>query len=227
MAVERRVLRVTGTVQGVGFRPFVYRLAVELGLAGSVANDSRGVTIDVEGPADDLDELQRRLLAEAPPLARIATLAVATAAPLLRSGTQPALRSGTQPALRSGTQPALRSGTQPAGERGGFSIVDSRAEGAPAVAVSVDVATCADCRAELVDPTDRRFGYPFVNCTNCGPRYTIILSIPYDRAATTMAVFPMCDDCRKEYEDPANRRFHAEPTACPVCGPHVRLVGPG
>ena len=199
---ERRLLRVTGTVQGVGFRPFVYRLATELGLAGSVANDSRGVTIEAEGPADDLDELERRLLAEAPPLARIATIDVAA-----------------QEAL-------LRSGTQPAGERGGFTIVDSRVEGAPAVAVSVDVATCDDCRAELLDPTDRRSGYPFVNCTNCGPRYTIILSIPYDRAATTMAVFPMCDDCRKEYEDPANRRFHAEPNACPVCGPHLRLLDP-
>ncbi len=194
MAVERRRLRVTGTVQGVGFRPFVYRLAVELGLAGSVANDSRGVTIEVEGPAEDLDELQRRLLAEAPPLARIATVDVAA--------------------------------MEPTGIRGGFTIVDSRAEGAPAVAVSVDVATCEECQAELVDPTDRRFGYPFVNCTNCGPRYTIILSIPYDRAATTMAVFPMCDDCRKEYEDPANRRFHAEPNACPVCGPHLSLLGP-
>jgi hydrogenase maturation protein HypF len=194
LAVERRQLRVTGTVQGVGFRPFVYRLAVELGLAGWVANDSRGVTVEVEGPADDLDELQLRLMAEAPPLARIATVDVAP-------------RTAT-------------------GERDGFTIVDSRAEGAPAVAVSVDVATCDDCRAELLDPTDRRFRYPFVNCTNCGPRYTIILSIPYDRAATTMAVFPMCDDCRKEYEDPANRRFHAEPNACPVCGPHLRLVGP-
>jgi hydrogenase maturation protein HypF len=180
-------------VQGVGFRPFVYRVAVELGLAGSVANDSRGVTIDVEGPADDLDELQRRLVDDAPPLARIAALEVAPLDPT----------------------------------RGrGFSIVDSRAEGAPAVAVSVDVATCRDCRSELVDPTDRRFGYPFVNCTNCGPRYTIILSVPYDRAATTMAAFEMCDDCRKEYEDPANRRFHAEPNACPVCGPHLRLVRP-
>ena len=195
VTAERRRIRVTGTVQGVGFRPFVYRCAVELGLAGSVANDSRGVAIEAQGAGDDLDELQRRLLEEAPPLARIASIAVEH---LL-----------------------------PAPEASGFSIVDSRTEGAPAVAVSVDVATCDDCAAELVDPTDRRFGYPFVNCTNCGPRYTIILSIPYDRAATTMAVFPMCDDCGKEYEDPANRRFHAEPNACPVCGPHLRVLGPG
>ncbi|HEX2272659.1 MAG TPA: carbamoyltransferase HypF [Acidimicrobiales bacterium] len=194
MTTEARRIRVTGTVQGVGFRPFVYRCAVELGVAGSVANDSRGVTIEAQGLAEDLDELQRRLLEEAPPLARIDTIGV-EALPV-------------------------------SPERSGFHIVDSRAEGAPAVAVSVDVATCDDCAAELVDPTDRRFRYPFVNCTNCGPRYTIILSIPYDREATTMAVFPMCDDCRKEYEDPANRRFHAEPNACPVCGPHLRLLGP-
>jgi len=193
VTVERRRLRVTGTVQGVGFRPFVYRLAVELGLAGSVANDSRGVIIDVEGPGDDLDELARRIVDETPPLARIVGLE------------------------------ATRE--QPAGGAG-FHIVDSRAAGAPAVAVSVDVAMCGDCSAELVDPADRRFGYPFVNCTNCGPRYTIILSVPYDRAATTMARFPMCDDCRKEYHDPADRRFHAEPNACSVCGPQLRLLGP-
>ncbi|HEX2041261.1 MAG TPA: carbamoyltransferase HypF [Acidimicrobiales bacterium] len=195
MTTEARRIRVTGTVQGVGFRPFVYRCAVELGLTGSVANDSRGVTIDVQGLTEDVDELQRRLLEEAPPLARIASI-------------------GVDPLAVSP-------------ERSAFHIVDSRAEGAPAVAVSVDVATCDDCAAELVDPTDRRYRYPFINCTNCGPRYTIILSIPYDREATTMAVFPMCDDCRKEYEDPANRRFHAEPNACPVCGPHLRLLGAG
>ncbi|MFN2607320.1 MAG: carbamoyltransferase HypF [Acidimicrobiales bacterium] len=183
----------TGTVQGVGFRPFVYRLATDLGLAGSVANDSRGVTVDAEGPAADLDELVRRVTVEAPPLARISGVEVTALARL--------------------------------GHRG-FSIVDSRAEGAPAVAVSVDVATCADCLAELGDPADRRYRYPFINCTNCGPRYTIILSVPYDRAATTMAAFEMCDDCRKEYEDPANRRFHAEPNACPVCGPQLRLLAP-
>jgi hydrogenase maturation protein HypF len=192
---ERRRLRVTGTVQGVGFRPFVYRLGVELGLDGSVANDSRGVIVDAEGAPGDLDELARRIGAEAPPLARIAAIDV---------------QAGLAPT------PAH-----------GFHIVDSRAAGAPAVAVPVDVAMCDDCAAELADPDDRRYHYPFVNCTNCGPRYTIILSVPYDRAATTMARFPMCDDCRKEYEDPANRRFHAEPVACPVCGPQLRLLAAG
>jgi hydrogenase maturation protein HypF len=192
--VERRRLRVTGTVQGVGFRPFVYRIAVELGLKGSVANDSRGVIIDVEGPATALDRFGERLVAELPPLADIESLTV-----------------------------------EPVGEPLGastFSIVDSRVEGAPAVAVSVDVATCADCTREMLDPTDRRFGYPFINCTNCGPRYTIITSIPYDRPSTTMAGFVLCDACRAEYTDPADRRFHAEPVACPVCGPQLSLLSP-
>ncbi|HVF13556.1 MAG TPA: carbamoyltransferase HypF [Acidimicrobiales bacterium] len=192
---ERRRLRVTGTVQGVGFRPFVYRLAVELGLKGSVANDSRGVVIDVEAPAAALDLFAERLVAELPPLAEIETFEVE------------------------------RTGAEPTGVAA-FSIVDSRAEGSPAVAVSVDVATCADCTRELLDPDDRRFGYPFVNCTNCGPRYTIILSIPYDRPSTTMAGFVLCAACRAEYTDPSDRRFHAEPVACPVCGPQLTLLSP-
>ena len=108
----------------------------------------------------------------------------------------------------------------------GFTVVDSRDAGSPAVAVPVDVATCDDCLRELADPADRRYAYPFVNCTNCGPRYTIIKSIPYDRASTTMAGFAMCADCRREYEDPADRRFHAEPTCCPACGPQLSLLSP-
>ncbi|MDP8975314.1 MAG: carbamoyltransferase HypF [Actinomycetota bacterium] len=191
---ERRLFRVTGTVQGVGFRPFVYRLAVDLGLAGCVGNDSDGVFIEAQGGSDGLDELARRLWEETPPLARVERLD-ATTLPVCDGD-------------------------------GGFRIVDSRAEGAPAVAVSVDVATCDDCLAELLDPGDRRYAYPFINCTNCGPRYTIIRSIPYDRASTTMAGFVMCDACRAEYENPADRRFHAEPNACPLCGPELRLLGP-
>ena len=191
---ERRRFRVTGTVQGVGFRPFVYRHATELGLAGFVGNDSEGVVIEAEGSGGSLDELSRRLLEESPPLAHVATLEWATV---------------------------------PVGDgNGDFRIVDSRAEGAPAVAVSVDVATCDDCLGELLDPDDRRYAYPFINCTNCGPRYTIIRSIPYDRASTTMAGFAMCAACRGEYDDPADRRFHAEPNACPVCGPQLRLLAP-
>ena len=190
---ERRRLRVTGTVQGVGFRPFVYRLATELGLAGWVGNDSLGVILEAEGPGAALDALAGRIAAEAPPLARVASV---TAEPLAATG-------DTR-----------------------FTIVDSRAAGAPAVAVPVDVATCDDCTREMTDPANRRFEYPFTNCTNCGPRYTIIESIPYDRASTTMAGFVMCADCRREYEDPADRRFHAEPNACPVCGPQVTLLSP-
>ena len=193
---QRRRLRVRGTVQGVGFRPFVYRSAVELGLSGSVWNDSEGVLVEAEGPAAALDELSRRLAEDAPPLAHVEAV------------------EATELALLDG-----------AGD-GSFRIVESRAHAAPAVAVSVDAATCADCLAELHDPGDRRFEYPFVNCTNCGPRYTIIRSIPYDRASTTMASFTMCPACRAEYEDPADRRFHAEPNACPACGPHLRLLAP-
>ncbi len=191
---ERRRVRVTGTVQGVGFRPFVYRTAVQLGLAGSVSNDSEGVVVEAEGTAERLDDLCRRLREDAPPLARVESVS-AVALPAL-------------------------------GLSEGFHIIESRAAGAPAVAVSVDVATCADCLAELHDPADRRFEYPFVNCTNCGPRYTIIRAIPYDRASTTMSGFAMCEACRTEYEDPADRRFHAEPNACPACGPHLRLLDP-
>ncbi len=180
-------------MQGVGFRPFVYRLAVELGLSGEVSNDSEGVLVEVEGPVGALDELVRRLVDDAPPLARVTGTAYASLPP-----------------------------------RGldGFRIVESRTGSSPAVPVSVDVATCDDCLAEVADPTDRRFGYPFTNCTNCGPRYTIIRSIPYDRPTTTMAGFAMCDACASEYHDPTDRRFHAQPNACPVCGPQLRLLAP-
>lgn len=192
--IERRRLRVTGTVQGVGFRPFVFRLATGLGLAGQVSNDHLGVLIEVEGPDSALDILSTRLVAEAPPLALVVS-------------------------VESGQ-------VRPTGETG-FAIVDSRSQGAPAVAVSVDAATCAECLSELHDPTNRRFGYPFINCTNCGPRYTIIQSIPYDRAATTMAGFDMCARCGAEYTNPADRRFHAEPIACADCGPRLTLLDSG
>jgi hydrogenase maturation protein HypF len=183
---------VGGTVQGVGFRPYVYRLARELGLAGWVRNDSRGVTAEVEGPPGAVDAFFGRLAAEAPPLARVESV---ERRPLLPSGGR------------------------------GFTIVTSAAAGAPDAAVSPDVATCDDCLAELFDPADRRYRYPFVNCTNCGPRFTIAKGVPYDRPLTTMAAFAMCPDCRREYDDPADRRFHAQPNACHVCGPRVRLVG--
>ncbi len=188
MTITRRLLRVTGTVQGVGFRPFVYRHAVDLGLTGWVRNDSAGVLIDVEGEAAGIDALQRLLIDDAPPLARVASV---TCEVIEASGSS----------------------------RLGFEIVESEQSGPAAAPVSVDSATCADCVAEIFDPHDRRHRYPFTNCTNCGPRYTIVLGVPYDRPATTMAGFNMCAACLAEYHDPTDRRFHAQPNACAECGP--------
>jgi hydrogenase maturation protein HypF len=195
VAVEiRRVrVRVRGTVQGVGFRPFVFRLAEQLALAGWVRNDERGVELEVEGEREAVDTLLLRLSAEAPPLADVEQV---TTEPL-------------EPRGEHGFQIA------PSGER-------RREADAP---VAADSATCAECLAELQDPRDRRFRYPFVNCTNCGPRFTIVCGVPYDRSLTTMADFTMCAACRAEYENPRDRRFHAQPNACPQCGPHVRLLG--
>lgn len=186
-ALLRRVLTLSGTVQGVGFRPFVYRLAQELGLAGSVQNLSGSVTIEVEGDAASLEIFRRRLIDDAPPLARPRVLACRELPP-----------TGA----------------------GGFSILESRA-GATDIHLPPDTAPCPDCLAELRDPADRRHRYPFINCTHCGPRYTLIEALPYDRARTSMAGFPLCPDCRAEYDNPLDRRFHAEPIACPVCGPQL------
>jgi len=193
--LQRRRLRVRGTVQGVGFRPFVYREAVALGLVGYVRNDSAGVLIEVQGAPEGIAELCRRLVETPPPLARVDGVDATTVAP--------------------------------AAEEGGFVILTSDGEGPADVPVSVDTGTCAECLAEVDDPADRRYGYPFTNCTNCGPRYTIVLSVPYDRSATTMAAFTMCAACQREYDDPADRRFHAQPNACPACGPALRYCGPG
>ncbi|MFW5772261.1 MAG: acylphosphatase, partial [Phototrophicaceae bacterium] len=189
-ATEHRRLRVSvrGLVQGVGFRPFVYRLAHELHLAGWVNNSTRGVTVEIEGTPPQLDAFLTRLQAERPPLARIDTLDVAVLDALNEIG---------------------------------FSIRHSDGDGQRTALVLPDVATCDDCRAEIFDPDNRRYGYPFTNCTNCGPRYTIIEGLPYDRPQTTMRGFPMCPACRAEYDDPLDRRFHAQPNACPVCGPRL------
>lgn len=178
-----------GIVQGVGFRPFVYRLATRMGLRGSVCNRGGRVAIHVAGPPAMLDAFAAALTAEAPPLARIDHLSRA-AAPL------------------------------PEGE--GFRIVESGA-GTVSVGVVPDVATCPACRAETADPKARRFRYAFTNCTDCGPRFSIVTGLPYDRAATTMARFTMCPACAVEYGDPADRRFHAQPIACPACGPRLTL----
>jgi len=188
--VQRWRLRVAGTVQGVGFRPFVHRQAQALGLRGFVLNDSSGVLIDAEGSPSQLAELRRRLTDDPPPLARVESVTTETGLPA-------------------------------SGHHDGFTIVQSDDRGSSAVPVSVDVATCPACLDEVGDPTDRRYRYPFTNCTDCGPRYTIVRSVPYDRPATTLAGFRMCKACQAEYDDPAGRRFHAQPNACPQCGPSL------
>src|SRR4051794_12575764 len=182
--------RVEGTVQGVGFRPYVSRLAGELGCSGHVFNDARGVVVEVEAGAAEVERFLTRLPAEAPPLARVE-------------------RVMTEPVPATGSS--------------GFTIVESPAGGEPSALVSPDTATCAECLEELFDPADRRYRYPFVNCTNCGPRFTIVRGVPYDRPLTTMAGFELCPRCAAEYEDPADRRFHAQPNACPECGPTPAL----
>src|SRR5438270_680521 len=170
--MARTQLRVTGTVQGVGFRPFVHRHAVRLGLVGFVRNDAAGVLIEVEGDAGRIAQLTSLLMDEAPPLARVAQVAAVAVAP------------------------------DP--DDSEFRIIESFDGGTPSVPVSVDTATCEACLAEVDDPANRRSRYPFTNCTNCGPRYTIVESVPYDRPATTMAGFTMCPACQAEYHDPAD-----------------------
>ena len=181
-------LRITlrGAVQGVGFRPFVYRLAIEMALTGWVLNSSSGLVVEVEGPPDQLTVFERRLEGERPK-ASVVTVRESAWIPVEGSTC--------------------------------FEIHASDADQGKSVNVLPDLATCGDCRNELLDPTNRRFQYPFTNCTNCGPRYTIVVDIPYDRPNTTMKDFVLCPQCREEYENPANRRFHAQPNACSTCGP--------
>jgi hydrogenase maturation protein HypF len=188
--LSRKRLLVTGVVQGVGFRPFVYRLAKLHRLAGWVCNTSTCVEIEVEGPPASLDAFLEQLRRDAPDLAQVDAVEAQEA--------------------------------KPAGQAG-FAILESRRLAATQALIPADVSTCDHCFAEVADPRDRRYGYPFTNCTNCGPRFTIIRRVPYDRPHTTMAVFEMCPQCRAEYENPEDRRFHAEPTACPACGPRVWL----
>jgi hydrogenase maturation protein HypF len=187
----RQAIRVRGGVQGVGFRPFVSRLAQESGLSGWVVNDAEGVLIEVQGSPEVLSRFQYRLRNDAPPLARIEALESRSLAPLEAED--------------------------------GFDILASRG-GRITTAIAPDAATCPDCLNELFDPFNRRHRYAFINCTQCGPRYTIVNTLPYDRARTSMAAFAMCADCLREYEDPSDRRFHAEPNACPACGPRLSLV---
>lgn len=190
VAVERHRLTVRGVVQGVGFRPFVARLAGELGLTGHCGNDEVSVFAEVQGPPGLLAEFAERVRRDAPPLAVVLDVTVEHV-------------------------------TGPAEEPAGFRIVPSVHTPGARTLVPPDVGICADCAREMADPADRRYRHPFVNCTNCGPRYTVITDLPYDRPFTTMAVFPMCARCAREYEDPADRRYHAQPTCCPDCGPRI------
>ena len=186
----RRKLRVNGVVQGVGFRPFIYRLAKQHNLAGWVRNTSNDVQIEVEGSPDSLDEFVRRIHTDAPALARVDSVSAVEAEP-----------DGGQ----------------------GFSILESRHTLSTEALIPADVSTCSECFQEIADPNARRRRYPFTNCTNCGPRFTIIQGVPYGRVNTTMSAFQMCRACAAEYRNPEDRRFHAEPIACPACGPKVWL----
>lgn len=199
-------VRVTGVVQGVGFRPFVHRLAHELELDGHVGNDAAGVFIEVEGDDAAVQRFVERLRVDAPPLSRVAEVE-ATALPPSVEVEAPAL-------------PPSVAGV--AADQPGFHIVASPTGGPVATLVPPDVGICDACRAELFDPTDRRYRHPFITCTDCGPRFTITRSLPYDRPSTTMAAFAMCPPCEVEYHDPTDRRFHAQPIACPDCGPTLR-----
>jgi len=188
--LKARNIRVRGVVQGVGFRPFVFRLAQANTLAGWVFNDEDGVEIHLEGPHQSLDAFVESLKTEAPPAAHIATIDIQS--------------------------------SRPSGLRD-FKIRESTHTGTPTTRISPDLPVCADCLAELFDPADRRFRYPYINCTNCGPRYSVILELPYDRVNTTMKAWPLDDYCAQQYRDPEDRRFHAQPVACPDCGPNYYL----
>lgn len=188
---KRLKIQISGIVQGVGFRPHVYNLALRYSLSGFVGNDSGGVFMEIQGEEESINNFLTGLELSPPPLAQIDSI------------------TGTE---------------IPAKRMNGFSIRRSVKDRKMATLISPDMAICDDCARELRDEHDRRFEYPFINCTNCGPRYSIIFDIPYDRPKTSMHEFEMCPECRSEYEDPANRRFHAQPNACPTCGPQVSLL---
>lgn len=188
--IQRMRMVILGAVQGVGFRPFVYRLASEMNLPGWVRNSPQGVFLEIEGEKAALDEFLLRLPLEKPPLASIQSLEYSLLDPARFKG---------------------------------FEIRESETSGSADALILPDIAVCGDCLSEMNDPGNRRYRYPFINCAHCGPRFTIIESLPYDRMNTSMKTFPMCPDCRREYENPLDRRFHAQPTACPVCGPELEL----
>lgn len=187
---ERLAITLRGTVQGVGFRPFVFRLAMDLQLTGWVCNSTEGVTLEVEGKPDALRTFLKRLQDEKPPHAVYQSVENVFLDPV---------------------------------EYRSFEIKESKSIGTPTALMVPDIATCPECLKEIFDPQNRRYQYPFTNCTHCGPRFSIIEALPYDRKNTSMKKFAMCPQCQREYDDPSNRRFHAQPNACPVCGPHVEL----
>uniref|UniRef100_Q3AT69 Carbamoyltransferase n=1 Tax=Chlorobium chlorochromatii (strain CaD3) TaxID=340177 RepID=Q3AT69_CHLCH len=190
--MQRQRLLINGIVQGVGFRPFVYRLAIEHELTGFIRNTALGVLIEVQGSADRLDSFCTALHHQPPPLARIASFEMHFIPCVFEEAT--------------------------------FVITDSHSGGDVETLIPPDIALCSDCRRELYDPTNRRYRYPFINCTNCGPRYTIVAHLPYDRPTTSMQSFAICPECEQEYHNPLDRRFHAEPTCCPICGPSLSLL---
>ncbi|MBI4689755.1 MAG: carbamoyltransferase HypF [Nitrospirae bacterium] len=185
--MNRVLINIKGTVQGVGFRPFVYNLAKSMDLKGNVTNTTDGVAIDIEG--EDVSSFIERISREAPPLSKINNIEVLSL-PFCGYEDFEILKSS---------------------ERGSFTLL------------SPDVSICDDCLREMLDRHDRRYLYPFINCINCGPRFTITGAIPYDRHNTTMSAFKMCPECEREYNDPADRRFHAQPNACPICGPRMEF----
>ncbi|KAF0126945.1 MAG: hydrogenase maturation protein HypF [Elusimicrobia bacterium] len=191
--IRKRII-VKGVVQGVGFRPNVYKLALEHKISGWVRNDLGGVTIEAQGLSHAVEAFIAAIKHNSPPQSRIDSLTVSALKP---------------------------------GPAGPFTIKESGSAGASSAMIPADLGLCADCRREMLDPSDRRYLYPFTNCTNCGPRFTIVRTLPYDRPKTTMAGFKMCPACAKEYHDPLDRRFHAQPNACPVCGPRVHCFSGG
>ncbi|MCX6550449.1 MAG: acylphosphatase, partial [Acidobacteria bacterium] len=193
MAHDGRHVEIRGIVQGVGFRPWVFRLATEHGLGGWVRNDAGGVTIEVFGPSPALDAFLAGLQAAPPPAAQIRHILTRRLPPR---------------------------------DVATFDIVASAPSADRRMSIPADLPTCEACLAEVLDPHDRRYRYPFTNCTNCGPRFTIARDVPYDRPQTTMASFRMCPACQAEYDNPADRRFHAQPNACPRCGPRLWAADP-
>jgi hydrogenase maturation protein HypF len=189
-ALGRRI-EIRGIVQGVGFRPWVYRLAAERGLTGRVRNDGWGVTIDAFGSESDLEGFAERLISSPPPAAEIRS---------------------------------LRTRAIPMESLEAFTIAGSVETAERRASIPPDLATCPECLADIADPWNRRYRYAFTNCTHCGPRFTIVGDIPYDRGRTTMARFRMCAACQREFDDPGDRRFHAQPNACPACGPRLTLL---